>query len=228
MKPRNLYQSSVWLLLILLLAAGEMAFAQLKTAAAPANPANPVITQPRNNAPAGTASTPVADYQFAGALSSRVAGAPELTETGAGSSLALSRLMACRVRYVFDAGNGLRLDAADALISDSVFSIQMAVRLSDLTGGGTNFVKLIDFGDLAMISVSTWSTATTRRRSRSSTAPGSHSGTARCIPDNDWVQVVLTRDSNNNHYRLCGRRAAIHARRCCGRYRCQRPAGVSR
>lgn len=202
MNAHTIRKLAVWLLLILpmilLMIGGEMASAQTKSAAAPDDSPTRVGNQVISRGPPPPVPTPVADYPFAGDLSSQIAGAPVLTETGNGSGFSEENVdgVPLPVR-TFDAGNGLRLDAADALVSDSVYTIQMAIRLSDLTGGGTNFVKLIDFGDLT----NDFGLYATNNKGNSLITwfdGGQAFGVAGAVSADEWVQVVLTRDIDNN------------------------------
>jgi len=186
------------LLFLLLLAGSETGLAELKSAAAPQPLANSASSQPATAGGLTQLSTPVADYQFAGDLGSRVAGAPDLTDTATGSQFDTATVNGVvRPVRAFDAGNGLRLAGADALISDSVYSIQMTVFLNDLTGGGTNFVKLLDFGDLGddfgLYAVNSNGNPTITFFD----SAGQPFGVSGAFPEQDWVQVVITRDSNN-------------------------------
>jgi len=141
-----------------------------------------------------------ADYQFDGDLSSRTLNAPDATETRTGSTFTTESVFGTvRPVRTFDAGNGLRIDPTTGLITDRVYTIQMLIRLEDFTGNGTDFVKLIDFGDLSndfglyLVNFDGGTLPTLTYFDGAQEV-----GMSADFPDNEWAQVVLTRDINRN------------------------------
>jgi len=142
--------------------------------------------------------TLTADYQFDGNFFSQTLNAPDATETRVSSAFSTENVLGTvRPVRTFSAGNGLRIDPTNGLISDSVYTIQMTIQIDDVTGGGSNFVKLIDFSD---------STSDNGLYVISSGGAGLLSyfdgqqsfGVAGSFPENQWAQVVLTRDIDRN------------------------------
>lgn len=139
-----------------------------------------------------------ADYQFDGNLSSQTLNAPDATETRSGSTFSAENVLGTvRPLRTFDAGNGLRLDPTNGLISDSVYTIQMTIRIDDVAGGVSNFVKLIDFSDLTSDN-GLYVTPGGGAGSVTYFDGQFRSGPAGSFPEGQWTQVVLTRDIDSN------------------------------
>jgi len=146
-----------------------------------------------SSATRGSSKVPVADYQFDGNLLSENSLAPQLFATRTGSTFTTENVLGVvRPVRTFDAGNGLRLDNADDLIVNSTYTIQMAIRIDDFTGGGTNFVKLIDYNlyanDTGFYVISSNGGAVVNY------FDGGNALGTDPFPNNAWTQVVLTRD----------------------------------
>jgi len=130
-----------------------------------------------------------ADYPFDGNLSSRTLNAPDATETRSGSAFTTESVLGTtRPVRTFNAGNGLRIDPTSGLISDSVYTIQMLVRIDEIPG---SILKLLDFSDL---SDEPGLYVTSIGRLFFNIDPGSVSGPENSFPVDAWTQVVLTRD----------------------------------
>jgi len=139
-----------------------------------------------------------ADYQFDGNLSSRTLNAPDATETRTGSAFTTESVFGTvRPVRTFDAGNGLRIDPTTGLITDSVYTIQMLIRIDDVSGGGSSFVKLIDYSDLSS-DRGLYVTPGSGQGLLTFFDGVQVSGLSGGFPENQWTQVVMTRDIDRN------------------------------
>jgi hypothetical protein len=89
-----------------------------------------------------SAATLKANYQLQGNRASSVAGAPDLTDLGAGNAFAPDTVSGTSRQVLsFPMGSGLRLATTNSLISNSSYSAVMLFRLADVSG----YRRLIEF-----------------------------------------------------------------------------------
>jgi hypothetical protein len=98
--------------------------------------------------PAGATTKLVADYQFQGARTSSVAGAPALVDVGGTNTFTTDTVDGhSRTVLSYPVNSGLSLTPTTGLISSTTYSIVLLVRLDSITSqaSGSQWVRLVDF-----------------------------------------------------------------------------------
>ncbi len=135
---------------------------------------------------AASVRAPVADYKFQATLASSISGAPALTNLGTGNMFKNVTLGgAARTVLSFPQNNGLSLAPTSQIIASNVYSVAVLFafenvsgyrRVLDFKNRSTEAGLYINSGDLSFYTVA--------------------SGGLGLLP-NQWLQLVLTRDSNS-------------------------------